>query len=173
MEAEDIEKAFSSRQQDKGKKKLSFSSAKSWFRKFRGSQRQGQPSSSPRVLVDLGGRAEPTTAPHPARRSTSYMEVPSTTSSGVMGGAGRLSRSHNTRAETPQCDTCGRAHSGQCKLGHEGCYICGQLDHIKRDCPNRTYHPRRGESSASIAGSQARTGPSILRTDARMFAMTR
>ena len=40
LEAEDIEEAFSSRRQDKGKKKLSFSSAKSWFRKFRGSQRQ-------------------------------------------------------------------------------------------------------------------------------------
>ena len=77
LEVEDIEKAFSSRRQDKGKKKLSFSSAKSWFRKFRGSQRQGQPSSSPRVPVDLGGRAEPTAAPHLARRSTSYMEVPS------------------------------------------------------------------------------------------------
>ena len=55
----------------------------------------------------------------------------------------------------------------------QGLLHCGQLDHIKRDCPNRTYRPRRGESSASTASSQARTGPSIPRTDARMFAMTR
>ena len=31
VEAEEIEKAFNSHRQDKGKKKLSFSSAKSWF----------------------------------------------------------------------------------------------------------------------------------------------
>ena len=39
LEAEEIETAFNSCRQDKDKKKLIFSSTKSWFLKFRGSQR--------------------------------------------------------------------------------------------------------------------------------------
>ena len=37
-------------------------------------------------------------------------------------------------------NTCGRGHSGPCRLGQNICYRYGQLGHFSRDCPQRNVH---------------------------------
>ncbi|XP_070049868.1 uncharacterized protein [Nicotiana tomentosiformis] len=47
------------------------------------------------------------------------------------------SQSHDEQHSQQQglCGTCKRQHSGQCKLGFHGCYHCGDIGHIKANCP--------------------------------------
>jgi hypothetical protein len=33
------------------------------------------------------------------------------------------------------CRKCGRTHAGQCKMGDDSCYACGQKGHFMADCP--------------------------------------
>ncbi|KAL2542757.1 reverse transcriptase [Abeliophyllum distichum] len=35
----------------------------------------------------------------------------------------------------PHCQSCGRFHLGECLKGTGGCYRCGQVGHMKKDCP--------------------------------------
>ena len=35
----------------------------------------------------------------------------------------------------PTCGKCGKMHIGECLLGKDGCYVCGELGHKIRDCP--------------------------------------
>ncbi|KAF7126629.1 hypothetical protein RHSIM_Rhsim11G0010200 [Rhododendron simsii] len=37
--------------------------------------------------------------------------------------------------QVPTCDTCGKAHRGICWRTTNGCFGCGEMGHIKRDCP--------------------------------------
>nr|XP_009794310.1 PREDICTED: uncharacterized protein LOC104241092 [Nicotiana sylvestris] len=60
------------------------------------------------------------------------------------------------------CGTCKQQHSGQCKLGFHGCYHCGDIGHIKANCPklrrNLSGGPTRPSSSSAtaVAPPQAR-----------------
>ncbi|XP_070026268.1 uncharacterized protein [Nicotiana sylvestris] len=60
------------------------------------------------------------------------------------------------------CGTCKWQHSGQCKLGFHGCYHCGDIGHIKANCPklrrNLSGGPTRPSSSSAtaVAPPQAR-----------------
>ncbi|XP_070017017.1 uncharacterized protein [Nicotiana sylvestris] len=53
------------------------------------------------------------------------------------------------------CGTCKRQHLGQCKLGFHGCYHCGDIGHIKANCPklrrNLSGGPTRPSSSLATA----------------------
>ncbi|KAL2526534.1 DNA/RNA polymerase superfamily protein [Abeliophyllum distichum] len=43
----------------------------------------------------------------------------------------------SSHARFPQCQLCGRFHLGECLRGAGVCYQCGQVGHMKRDCPDR------------------------------------
>ena len=112
---EKIERAFSSRRQEKGKRSaLSFSSAKSWFRKLKGPQRLGQSSFGHRTSVDLGERSIPTIVPIPARKSTSCIGTASTAGSRAIGG---FNHSFSWSRKVPQCDNCRKLHLEECEIG--------------------------------------------------------
>nr|XP_033513541.1 uncharacterized protein LOC108946169 [Nicotiana tomentosiformis] len=60
------------------------------------------------------------------------------------------------------CGTCKRQHSGQGKLGFHGCYHCGDIGHIKANCPKLRRNFSGGStrpsssSATAVAPSQAR-----------------
>ena len=37
--------------------------------------------------------------------------------------------------EIPKCTTCGKKHSGKCLAGMDGCFGCGNMGHMMRNCP--------------------------------------
>ena len=106
-------------------------------------------------------------------------------------------------AQRSACVHCGRQHSGECRKLTGGCFFCGSLDHMLRDCPEKTRvtggnggrtisEPTVGVSAASGIGATSSrgrgrgrttaTGRGISRsegqsfkpqTQARVFAMTR
>ncbi|XP_070022560.1 uncharacterized protein [Nicotiana sylvestris] len=55
------------------------------------------------------------------------------------------------------CGTCKRQHSGQCKLRFHGCYHCGDIGHIKANCPKlqRNFSGRSTRPSSSSATAVA------------------
>ncbi|KAL2497723.1 DNA/RNA polymerase superfamily protein [Abeliophyllum distichum] len=62
----------------------------------------------------------------------------------------------------PQCQLCGRFHLGECLRGAGVCYQCGQVGHMKRDCPDRP--------QGSGAPQKGQTGRP--RAQGRVFAVT-
>ncbi|XP_070013649.1 uncharacterized protein [Nicotiana sylvestris] len=60
---------------------------------------------------------------------------------GTSTGGGRDSSNKESLApaqsshQSGLCGTCKRQHSGQCKLRFHGCYHCGDIGHIKANCP--------------------------------------
>ncbi|KAH9705011.1 Endonuclease [Citrus sinensis] len=98
--------------------------------------------------------------------------------------------------QTP-CLTCGRNHQGQCRIGDNVFYLCGQPGHIKRFCPTLSQRdssargaapqyqshvgPIQGQRGMQTGGSTSRSQatfpsqrgqPGRPRTQARVFALT-
>ena len=143
LEAKEIKRDFSRRRQERGKRSaLSFPLAKSWFQQFKGPLRVGQSSSSHKASVDPGRRSVSTSISSLARRLMSYGRIPPAAYSKVMGGVGELSHSYSRGRKVPLCDTYVKIHSGECKRGQQGFYICDQRDHVKRGCPRRAPQSR-------------------------------
>ena len=46
--------------------------------------------------------------------------------------------------QRPQCQTCGKYHSGECQWLVGGCFHCGDKGHQIRDCPRRSDMSRAG-----------------------------
>ncbi|XP_060190544.1 uncharacterized protein LOC132619751 [Lycium barbarum] len=42
--------------------------------------------------------------------------------------------SGQVRPPLPRCAQCGKLHVGQCRLGSDACYACGQPGHVMREC---------------------------------------
>ncbi|WRX18967.1 zinc finger protein [Theobroma cacao] len=55
------------------------------------------------------------------------------------------------------CDTCGRQHSGRCLRTMRVYYVCGQLGHIRKDCPMA--HQSQGSTRGST--QSASSAPSV------------
>ncbi|XP_070022902.1 uncharacterized protein [Nicotiana sylvestris] len=74
------------------------------------------------------------------------------------------SQSHAEKYSHQQgfCGTCKRQHSGQCKLRFHGCYHCGDIGHIKGNCPKLRHNFSSGStrppssSANAVAPPQAR-----------------
>lgn len=60
----------------------------------------------------------------------------------VQGSAQRLQRARQNEGSDhrsfPQCQSCGRFHPGECLRGAGVCYQCGQMGHMRKDCPARS-----------------------------------
>ncbi|KAI3734189.1 hypothetical protein L6452_13653 [Arctium lappa] len=41
-----------------------------------------------------------------------------------------------SKFENKPCSKCNRMHKGECKINQEGCYKCGKVGHLARDCQN-------------------------------------
>ena len=86
--------------------------------------------------MDSGRKLMSMLVTSPTRMSTSHVGVPQAT--GSRASEGELESSHYSYSRSItmlQCNKCGKAHSGACKLGQQGCYIYGQMDHRKIDYP--------------------------------------
>ena len=59
-----------------------------------------------------------------------------------------------TTEQKPQCQTCGRPHSGECRMLTGGCYYCGDKGHRVRDCPRRSGVSQTG-TEPTVQGSRA------------------
>ncbi|XP_070026298.1 uncharacterized protein [Nicotiana sylvestris] len=57
------------------------------------------------------------------------------------------------------CGTCKRQHSGQCKLGFHGCYHCGDIGHIKANCPKLQRNFSGGSTRPSSSSATAVAPP--------------
>ncbi|XP_070021726.1 uncharacterized protein [Nicotiana sylvestris] len=57
------------------------------------------------------------------------------------------------------CGTCKRQHSGQCKLGFHGCYHCGDIGHIKANCPKLQRNFSSGSTRPSSSSATAVAPP--------------
>nr|XP_009768654.1 PREDICTED: uncharacterized protein LOC104219647 [Nicotiana sylvestris] len=57
------------------------------------------------------------------------------------------------------CRTCKRQHSGQCKLGFHGCYHCGDIGHIKANCPKLKHNFNGGSTRPSSSSATAVAPP--------------
>ncbi|GAV58120.1 zf-CCHC domain-containing protein [Cephalotus follicularis] len=69
-------------------------------------------------------------------------------SGNVRGGASQQTRTTPVASDVqgsyyqsyrlPQFQVCGKSHAGECKQGSSGCYRCGEVGHIKKDCPQQS-----------------------------------
>ena len=41
----------------------------------------------------------------------------------------------SSKGPKPECAQCGKNHYGECRLGTESCFKCGQLGHLSKECP--------------------------------------
>uniref|UniRef100_A0A1U7X5U3 Uncharacterized protein LOC104233359 n=2 Tax=Nicotiana sylvestris TaxID=4096 RepID=A0A1U7X5U3_NICSY len=64
-------------------------------------------------------------------------------------------QNQNFRTSSSHSQNHAEQHSGQCKLGFHGCYHCGDIGHIKANCPklrrNLSGGPTRPSSSSATA----------------------
>ncbi|KAH9658749.1 Endonuclease [Citrus sinensis] len=86
------------------------------------------------------------------RQTASYSSTQPSVGSNVrtQGQYDRNSGGPSRSIQQTPCPTCGRNHQGQCRIGDNVCYLCGQPGHIKRFCPTLS----RGDSSTRGAAPQ-------------------
>ena len=65
------------------------------------------------------------------QRQSAYGGVSPLENSRVVGEVGDQRRSLGSGRMPPQCNDCRKMHSGECKRGNRGCYICGRMGHFE------------------------------------------
>ena len=76
-------------------------------------------------------------------------------------GRGRL-RAVNRLGERPVCPICNRRHGGECWGNKPKCYKCGQLGHLKKDCPVKDTKEGQAKLNAVNVGRERMRAASKL-----------
>ncbi|XP_059288378.1 uncharacterized protein LOC132041684, partial [Lycium ferocissimum] len=84
--------------------------------------------------------------------------------------------------DIPSCNKCGKRHPGECRMGMDVCYGCGQWDHFQRDCPSARQGTRgnvaQSTNSAAFRNNQAQQGHNTAKPGnadggrTRLYALT-
>ncbi|XP_073121680.1 uncharacterized protein [Henckelia pumila] len=106
------------------------------------SLRQARELQSSRPSSSLGPRAQ------------YFKKQGATSSSSVFGGVFRFG---HQRSEV-RCEQCMRRHPpGQCRHSSGACFLCGEMGHLERDCPNRVWAGSGGGSQATVQQQHPQT----------------
>ncbi|XP_058219884.1 uncharacterized protein LOC131330350 [Rhododendron vialii] len=84
-------------------------------------------------------------------------------------------KKQNTRNEVgkpsnnqlPPCATCGKPHLGVCMKATSGCFNCGKVGHLKKDCPNLRPGIINVQNSGQSMGQRQRQTTPAQRNDGR------
>ncbi|XP_059289282.1 DEAD-box ATP-dependent RNA helicase 3A, chloroplastic-like [Lycium ferocissimum] len=124
-------------------------------------------------------------------QASQHSRYPEPDQSARASGSQHRAQSNRTGPPPPRCTRCGKLHSGQCYLDTGACFVCGQTDHLMRDCPRRTGRDQTQPAGSAIGSSstvrppgqtsQAPAGrgrgrggaPSTGGSQNRIFALTR